>query len=79
MEKLKALVRHKIETGQVRTISEVAELARGLGLSGFRIETVSGGVKAQLWGSDAKTYGAVDDSEFLARLAAIKLFIESDG
>lgn len=64
------------ETDSAITLGGVIELSARVGVTGFRIETVAGGVKAALWDDDIREVKAFGETEYRARYEALRLFIE---
>ena len=72
------LARHAFhKTDSTLSFGGIVALAEDVGVSGFRIETVAGGVTASFWDEDGRTVKAFGDTEFLARREALELFIEN--
>lgn len=83
----RTLARHALDnTDTTTTLGGIAELTRDVGATGFRIETIEGGlvdgeqlpneVKVSLWAQGRKPVVAVEPTEFQARREALRLFIE---
>lgn len=70
------LARHAFDnTDSAITLGGLIELSVRVGVTGFRIETVAGGVKAALWDDDGRTVRAFGETEYRARYDALDLFI----